>query len=84
MWVGPGSRNADWPGQLRYVLVQHEYLALLVPVQTDEDSDLQVAGELMSLVLDAFAESWDTAGMTLCQISDFSVRPIQGLLRVLA
>ena len=32
-------------------------------MQKDEDSDLQVASELMSLVLDAFAESWDTAGM---------------------
>ena len=34
----------------------------------------------MSLVLDALAGSWDTAGMTLCQISDCSVRPIRGLL----
>ena len=33
----------------------------------------------MSLVLDAFAGSWDTAGMTLCQISDCSVRPIRRL-----
>ena len=36
----------------------------------------------MSLVLDAFAGSWDTAGMTLCQISDYSVRQIRGLLLV--
>ena len=34
----------------------------------------------MSLVLDAFAESWDTTGMTLCQISDCSMRLIRGRL----
>ena len=33
-----------------------------------------------SLVLDAFAGSWDTAGITFCQISDCSVRLIRGLL----
>ena len=31
--------------RLRHALTQHEYLALLVPVQMDEDSDLQVAGD---------------------------------------
>ena len=52
---------------------------LSIPVQTDIDSDLQVAGcetwtlntelkrriILMSLVLDAFAGSWDTDSMTV-------------------
>ena len=33
----------------------------------------------MCLVLDAFAGSWDTAGMTLCQISDS--RPINSMVR---
>ena len=31
--------------RLRHALTQHEYLALLVPVEMDEDSDLQVAGD---------------------------------------
>ena len=34
----------------------------------------------MFLVLDAFTGSWDTAGMTLRQISDCSVGLIQGLV----
>ena len=38
--------------------------------------------ELMSLVISAFVESWGIAGMPLCQISDHSVRLIQGLLPV--
>ena len=36
---------ADWPGPWCYGLAQHKYLALSVPVQTDKDSDLQVAGD---------------------------------------
>ena len=35
-WIGPGP----WHG-----FAQHEYLVLSIPVQTDEDSDLQVAAD---------------------------------------
>ena len=38
----------------------------------------------MSLVLDIFGGSWDTAGMTLCQISDCSMRSIRALLEALS
>ena len=39
-WPGPAQ-----PGPRCYGLTQHEYLALSVPVQTDKDSDPQVAGD---------------------------------------
>ena len=45
---------------------------------------LALIGELMSLVLDAFPGSWDTAGMTLCQIKLFretDSRPITSIVR---
>ena len=36
----------DWPtGPRCYELAQHKYLVLQVPVQTDKDLDLQVAGD---------------------------------------
>ena len=35
----------DWPGPQHYGIVQHQYLALSVPVQTEEDSDLQVGDD---------------------------------------
>ena len=37
-------------------------------------------GKLMSLILDVFAVLWGITGMTLCQISDYSLRLIQGPL----
>ena len=40
-----GSCTANWPGPQRYELAQHEYLALSLPVQTDEYSDHEVVGD---------------------------------------
>lgn len=37
---------ADWPAPYHYVVGQHEYLTLLVAVETYKNSDLQVAGDL--------------------------------------
>ena len=37
-----------------------------------------VLGAIISLVLDAFTGSWDTVGMTLCQISHCFMRLIRG------
>ena len=42
-----GSRQEvlRWIGPWCYGLAQHEYLALSVPVQTDKDANLQIAGD---------------------------------------
>ena len=39
------SHTVDWPGTRCYGLSQHEYLASSIPVQMNEDLDLQVAGD---------------------------------------
>ncbi len=38
----PGSLTTDWSGPRCYGLAQRKYMALLIPVQRDEDPDLQV------------------------------------------
>ena len=38
--------KVNWPGPRCYGLTQHEYLALLVPVHTGKDFDLQDTGDL--------------------------------------
>ena len=89
---------SEWPDSQYYGLAQHEYLGLLVPVQTEKDSDLQVTGDpcagcetwtlntdlkrridIFGDTVSAFVESWVIVRMTLCQISDYSIRLNQGL-----